>query len=474
MYEGLNAGQITLEMQRSGFTQEGLNRIYELRRLGPAPRLPPALIGARRGQGRDHIRIYDAQGRVMTGASRSSANSFFNNFYQTAVDPFKNFDTGNWLGTIGMIVGGAAAGVGAGAAGGAGGTGGAVGGTGGAVGGAAGGGGAGALAGALPEIVVTGYTGGGALAGAAGAAAGAAGGLSGINTGTANSNYNGNYGESGGLNQSGDLGIFGDGGQGGIGSLGQGNVGDLYANTGINTGGVGGVGGTGNSLFGGSNGSSGGNSLFGGTGSGGGNMAWDWDTIINTGGTLLGAYMQGQGGKDAADASAAGALAAVDETRRQYDQSRTDQMPWLEAGRGALNRLNDPGANFTASPDYAFRREEGTRDIGNSFASRGGALSGNALRSLTEFNSGLAGGEFNNWWNRQAGLAGVGQTTATNLGNLGASAAGQVGNALQNGANARASGIVDQTNAYTGGLADLLSQYNRRNTSPNTYRWGGG
>jgi hypothetical protein len=318
---------------------------------------------------------------------------------------------------------------------------------------------AGGAAGAgLPEIVVTGTRLGGGLASGLGSAGG------GLTTyrGQTNNNYqssdmpevvvegtrvpatSGN-GIRNGLLATGGLGIFANGGSGGMGSAGQGNAGQLYENTGINTGGTGGVGSTPSA-------------------SGGGNMGWNWDQIIDAGGTLLGAYMQGQGGKDAADASAAGALAAVDEQRRQYDQSRTDQMPWLEAGRGALTRLQDPNANFLASPDYAFRREEGTRDIGNSFAARGGALSGNALRGLAEFNSGLAGGEFGNWWNRQAGLAGVGQTSAQNLGTLGANTANNVGNALQNGANARASGIVDQTNAYTGGLADLMSQWNRYRT----------
>ena len=41
------------------------------------------------------------------------------------------------------------------------------------------------------------------------------------------------------------LGVFSNGGQGGMAGVGQGNAGQLFANTGINTGGVGGVGGTG-------------------------------------------------------------------------------------------------------------------------------------------------------------------------------------------------------------------------------------
>jgi hypothetical protein len=120
---------------------------------------------------------------------------------------------------------------------------------------------------------------------------------------------------------------------------------------------------------------------------------------------------------------------------------------------------------FSASPDYQFRRNEGMRGIENSFAARGGAASGNALRALTEFNSGLASGEFGNFFNRQAALAGIGQT-ATNQGVGAAQSTGaNVGNLLMGGANARASGIEGSTNALSGILQNLLSVYNRRNQS---------
>jgi hypothetical protein len=92
------------------------------------------------------------------------------------------------------------------------------------------------------------------------------------------------------------------------------------------------------------------------------------------------------------------------------------------------------------------------RDIGNSFAARGGAFSGNALKALTQFNQNLAAGSFGDWWNRTANRAGIGQTTASNLGSLGLQTAGNIGNILGTsatnignnliaGGNARASGI---------------------------------
>ncbi len=157
---------------------------------------------------------------------------------------------------------------------------------------------------------------------------------------------------------------------------------------------------------------------------------------------------------------------ATAEQRRQYDLSRADQLPWLQSGQSALGRLDRAAtgdmSQFMQSPDYNFRRTEGTRDIGNSFASRGGAASGNALRALSEFNSNLAAGEFGNWWNRTAAQAGVGQTAAGNLGQLGqntankisginTNAAGMAGQFGQNAANARASGIIGSQNALNQG-----------------------
>ncbi len=118
-------------------------------------------------------------------------------------------------------------------------------------------------------------------------------------------------------------------------------------------------------------------------------------------------------------------------------------------------------ANFQASPDYEFRRNEGTRGISNSFAAGGGARSGNALRALADFNSGLASQEFTNYFNRRAALAGIGQTATNQASSLAQNTGNAIGNFMQNGANARASGIVGQTNALTGGISDVLSWWNR-------------
>lgn len=134
-------------------------------------------------------------------------------------------------------------------------------------------------------------------------------------------------------------------------------------------------------------------------------------------------------------------------------------------------------ANFFTSPDYNFVRGEGTRDIQNTFAARGGAQSGNALRALTEFSSNLAAGEFDNWFGRRMQLAGQGQNAVNTGVQVGQNTAANVGNALMAGGDARASGIVGSANALIGGMNDAASMigyrnYLRRNPTRSTPSYG--
>lgn len=110
-------------------------------------------------------------------------------------------------------------------------------------------------------------------------------------------------------------------------------------------------------------------------------------------------------------------------------------------------------SSFYESPDYQFTKDQGTQGIENSFSASGGAKSGNALKALADFNSNLAAGQYGNYFNRQAALAGIGQTATGTQAAAGVATGAQVGNSLMAGGDARASGIVGQTNAFTGGLS---------------------
>lgn len=209
---------------------------------------------------------------------------------------------------------------------------------------------------------------------------------------------------------------------------------------------------------------------------------------------------------------------AADLSQKQYEQTRADQMPWLEAGKGALGQLQNhiekaPGFddkwggrieeayqggqltggldpnNFQTDPSYQFRKQQGMADIESSAAAGGGLLSGAALKSLNSYNSNLASQEYGNAWQRDqaekqnlfgvlsgnrsqdyqlfsnedtrqynqlANMAGVGQQTAGSLGQFGAQNAMNQGNAAINGANAQANGLIGAANAKQQGMGNLL------------------
>jgi hypothetical protein len=129
------------------------------------------------------------------------------------------------------------------------------------------------------------------------------------------------------------------------------------------------------------------------------------------------------------------------------------------AGVGG-NALSAPDYSaFFESPDYRFRLTEGMNALQGSAAARGGLYSGDTLRGITEYGQGLAAGEFGNWFNRQAAIAGIGQAATTQAGNAALQTGANVGNLLASQGSARASGIVGQANAITGGVNDLASIY---------------
>ncbi len=119
--------------------------------------------------------------------------------------------------------------------------------------------------------------------------------------------------------------------------------------------------------------------------------------------------------------------------------------------------------NFFASPDYNFRRTEGQRGLEQSAAARGGAFSGDALKDLTNYNSGLASGEYGNYMNRLFNMAGMGQTATGQAVNAGQNYANNYSQAQQYQGDARASGIVSGITGASNALNQGLYNYNMWN-----------
>jgi len=228
------------------------------------------------------------------------------------------------------------------------------------------------------------------------------------------------------------------------------------------------------------------------------------------GGAVIGAGASMIGSRSAADATKDAAKRATNAELEMYNQSRTDLMPYREAGYNALDSINQlyglpaaprassgitptatgstfdqfgnlvaeatPGpaagtapaardlSGFYASPQYEFVRSEGLRGQENSAAARGGAYSGNAIRGAEMFATNLASGEFQSYVDRLFSIAGLGGgatsqgvTSSQNTGNTLANIYTGAGNARATSYLAGAGGV---NNALQGGLQNyMFNQY---------------
>jgi hypothetical protein len=199
-------------------------------------------------------------------------------------------------------------------------------------------------------------------------------------------------------------------------------------------------------------------------------MSW-W-----TAGAIVGSALIGSSAARSAGESQAGAAREASAlSDAQFQQTRQDQMPFLQAGVRALGKLESAAdytpfgmSQFQVDPGYAFRLKEGQKALEQSAAARGGLISGNALKAASRYGQEMGSQEYTNAFNRYQqeraarlqplqSLAGVGQTTAANLGAAGAANAGAMGNYLTGGAAASAAGRVGAANAYGQGASTYLN-----------------
>lgn len=123
--------------------------------------------------------------------------------------------------------------------------------------------------------------------------------------------------------------------------------------------------------------------------------------------------------------------AAQDAAEARYQQTRTDLMPYMEAGTNALGPQQDllglngqeaadkAMGNFQSSPGYQYQLEQGIRAIDNSASANGMLNSGSRMKALQDRGNSLAAQDFGTYYNRLAGLTGLGQNAAAGVGNTG-------------------------------------------------------
>ena len=189
------------------------------------------------------------------------------------------------------------------------------------------------------------------------------------------------------------------------------------------------------------------------------------------------AVIGGISANKAAGTQAAAADRAAAGQERMFERQVELSEPWRKAGEQALNKLipltdyqNFGMDQFQADPGYSFRMSEGMKGLERSAAARGGLLSGATLKGIQRFGQDLGSQEYMNAFNRYQteraarlqplqSLAGVGQTTAQQIGQAGMQAAQNIGETQMSGAAVRASGYVGGANALTGALNTGLNYY---------------
>lgn len=178
-------------------------------------------------------------------------------------------------------------------------------------------------------------------------------------------------------------------------------------------------------------------------------------------------------GNKAAGAQKRANQSAIAEQQREYDQTRQDQLPFLQAGQNAVNLqqrfLSGDTSGFQNSPDYQWAVSQGFQGLDRGAAARGNLWGGGTDADRIALGQGLATQYANNYWNKLAGMAGQGQASAGNLGALGANMAGNVGSYLQNQGAATASSYANTANAFGNLLnqgANLYGQYQASYNTP--------
>jgi hypothetical protein len=198
-----------------------------------------------------------------------------------------------------------------------------------------------------------------------------------------------------------------------------------------------------------------------------------WNVIIPAAATLIGASMASRGAQSAANTGAAATQQASDVQRQMFERQVELQRPFREAGEQALNKLIPASdykqfgmQQFQADPGYAFRLSEGQKALERSAAARGGLMSGGALKAAQQYGQEMGSQEYMNAFNRYQTeqqsrlnplqtLAGVGQTSANQLGTAGQQYGTNIGNLGMGQAQLAGQAAISRASSYGNALNQL-------------------
>jgi len=200
-------------------------------------------------------------------------------------------------------------------------------------------------------------------------------------------------------------------------------------------------------------------------------------------GSVASGYMQAQAAKSAAQTQADAAARAQGQLLATGDAAADFYNPYTTKGITALNKMsedpyfthqfNNQDLNATLAPGYEFRMQQGQKANLQANNLTGGAVSGNALRSLQDYSQNAASTEYANAFNQYQTQRGNIYSNLQNIANMGLTGTQGQANALLGtgtniaglsaaAGNAQAASQIAQGNAYSnmvGGVSNAAAYY---------------
>lgn len=192
-------------------------------------------------------------------------------------------------------------------------------------------------------------------------------------------------------------------------------------------------------------------------------------TIGSVLGGITGTNAQAKGAAKAADAQVQAAQLGIDESKRQFDLSRADQLPFLQTGQEALsgqadllglNGMEKQASSIAAlrdSPLFEALFRTGQDTILNNASATGGLRGGNLQSGLANFGSDTLAKVIQSQLQDLGGISSQGGVTAGNLGALGANNSNTIANLLGQQGAARAGNFLAQGNKQASGIQSGLN-----------------
>lgn len=211
------------------------------------------------------------------------------------------------------------------------------------------------------------------------------------------------------------------------------------------------------------------------------------------GAAVVGGVASSVASKSAANTQANAQNNATNAQENMFNTIVGQEQPFMTAGVNATSGLSQllgltPGSfgglpngyltqnnvtpfdasSVTNSPGYQFAQKQGLSQVANAEAPNVGALSGPALKALTNFSSGTAAQYYNDYFNqantvfnqnqtqqnnifsRLSAIAGLGQNAASNTGTAGTSLGGGIAQSTAAAGASQAAGTIGVGNAISG------------------------